>query len=225
MTAEAEPVAAGDLADIADRAASDQPGQLEDLGHRQDLSFACVLGPGATDSARVAREELVVLHRGRQDGADQPVCLGRHGDGHAVGQECGAPFPDLPSRQLPNRYAAEVRLNVLTEQPPVQVHGPRAQPGPFGDPGGSVVAELHLPAFRIGPLARSDLGFDHDERPVGVALSLVSLRARAHRPVRSRISDLVAPGFTSADVAETSVSISVRHYATPLIFCRVWALA
>src|SRR5258705_11583739 len=81
-------------------------------------------------------------------------------------------IPDLAGRQLPNRYAAKVRLNVLTEQPPVQVYGPRAQPRPFGDPGGSVVAKLHLPAFRIGPLARSDLGFDHYQRPVGERVDL-----------------------------------------------------
>src|SRR5215475_14074719 len=109
---------------------------------------------------------------------------------------------------------------MLAEQPPVQVHRAGAQPGPFGDPGGSVVAEPRLPAFRIAPFARSDLSFDHDERPVGVTLPLVSLPARAHPPVGSRISDLVAPGFTSADVAETPVSISVRHYATPLTLPR-----
>ena len=58
MTAEAKPVAARDLADIADRAASDLPGQLEDLSYGQDWPFGCALGPGAADPTWVAWEEL-----------------------------------------------------------------------------------------------------------------------------------------------------------------------
>jgi hypothetical protein len=166
VTAEPEPVTARDLADVADWAAPDLLGELEDLGHGQDRSFARVLGPGAADPARVAGEEFVVLHCGREDGAEQPVRLGRHRDGHAVGQQRGAPFPDLAGRQLPDRHAAEVRLDVLAEQPPVQVHRAGAQSRPLGDPCGPVVAEFHLPALGVGPLAGSDLRFDHHERPV-----------------------------------------------------------
>ena len=171
----------------------------------------------------ITGEELVVLHRRREDGADQPVGLGRHRDGHAAGQQRGAPFPDHAGRQLPDRYAAQVRIDVLTQQPPVEVHRARAQPGPFGDPCRRVLAEFHLAALGIGPLARSDLGFDHHERSVSVAPSLVGFRPRPHPPVRSRIADLIPPGLPSADVAETPVTFSVRHYATPFILCRISA--
>jgi len=70
LTAEAKLIATRDLADVADRAASDLPGQLEDLGHGQDRPFGCVLCPGAADPARVAGEELVVIYRRREDGAE-----------------------------------------------------------------------------------------------------------------------------------------------------------
>jgi hypothetical protein len=86
VTTEPEPVATRDLADVADRAAPDLLGQLEDLRHGQDRPLARVLGPGAADAARITGKKLVVLNRGREDSADQPVRLGRHRDGYAVGQ-------------------------------------------------------------------------------------------------------------------------------------------
>ena len=53
LAADAEPVTAVDCPDVADRAASDLPSELEDLGHRQDRSFGCVLGSCTADLARV----------------------------------------------------------------------------------------------------------------------------------------------------------------------------
>ena len=51
MTAEAEPVAAGDCADVAAGRRPARPGQLEDLGHGQDRSFGCILACCPADPA------------------------------------------------------------------------------------------------------------------------------------------------------------------------------
>jgi hypothetical protein len=72
--------------DVADWAAADQFGQLEDLCHGQDRAFRCQLGSGASDAARIAREDPVLFDSGREDRSKQPVCLGSHGDRHTAAQ-------------------------------------------------------------------------------------------------------------------------------------------
>jgi hypothetical protein len=95
MPGEAEPVtAARQLADVADRAAADLPGQLEDLGHRQHWPLVCLFGARAANPARVAREDLVIFDCCRENRTEQAVRLCRDRHRRAVGEEFRAPFPD-----------------------------------------------------------------------------------------------------------------------------------
>jgi len=67
---ETQPVAAaGQLADVADRAAAHQLGELEDLGDGQDRAFRRVLAARAPDPTRVTRQNPVILNRRCQDRA------------------------------------------------------------------------------------------------------------------------------------------------------------
>ncbi len=68
VPAEAEPVATSrKLADMADRAAADALGQLEDLGDCECRAFGGVLLASATDAAGVARQDLVFFYGGGKD--------------------------------------------------------------------------------------------------------------------------------------------------------------
>jgi hypothetical protein len=48
------------LADIADRMAADQLGQLEDLGDGQDRALGSLFASRSPDAAGIARENLVL---------------------------------------------------------------------------------------------------------------------------------------------------------------------
>jgi len=79
MPLESKAVAAArKTANIADRAAADQLGQLEDLGDGQDRALWGLLASGSPDTAGVAREDFVLFHGSHQHRAQEPVCLGRH---------------------------------------------------------------------------------------------------------------------------------------------------
>jgi hypothetical protein len=85
IPAEAEPVATSrKLADIADRAAADALGQLEDLGDCEYRAFGGVLLASATDAAGVARQDLVFILRqwqgppGAAGGPSPPSIRTRH---------------------------------------------------------------------------------------------------------------------------------------------------
>jgi hypothetical protein len=63
FSAKSQPVATiRKLADIADRAAADSLGQLEDLGDRQHRPFGGVLLTSATNAAGIARQDLVLFY-------------------------------------------------------------------------------------------------------------------------------------------------------------------
>ena len=52
----------------------------------EDWAFRCEPGSGASDPARIAREDLALFDSGREDRAEQPLCLGRHGHRRAAAQ-------------------------------------------------------------------------------------------------------------------------------------------
>src|SRR5262249_17411767 len=69
---ESEPVAtARELAEIADRTAADQLGQLEDLGDGQDRALWSLFTSRSPDAAGIAREDLVLFDCGHQHCAQE----------------------------------------------------------------------------------------------------------------------------------------------------------
>ena len=156
--AEAEPVAAaGQLANVADRSAADNLGQVENLRDREHRAFGSVLLASAPDPARITRKDLVFLDSGSQDRPKQPVRLRRHRHRDAFAKQVGAPFPDHRRGQLANRHTAQIRRDVLGQQPVVQVDGADPQTRPLRDPGRGVVGEFDFSAVGIRPLPRPNL--------------------------------------------------------------------
>ena len=152
MTAEAEPITARDRADVADRSTAYLLGQREDLGDSKHRPLARILASCPADPAGVAVEDLVILDRGHQDGAEQSVRLRRDRHRDAIGEQGCPPLADHPRGQPADWRAAKVRFDVLAEQPPVEIHRARAQARPFGDPCLGVLAELDLAPVRVGPV-------------------------------------------------------------------------
>src|SRR6266436_2621526 len=131
------------LPGIADRTATNQLGKIKNLLDGQYGALGRPLGTGPSDTARVAREQLVVVHGGGKHCAQEPACLGSHGCRNAVVEQFRPPLSDRLSGDLPDRQATEIRRDVLGQQPSVQVSGPRTKagtlrypilPGPRGRP-------------------------------------------------------------------------------------------
>ena len=217
MPGEPEPVAtARELADITHRAAAHAVGQLEYLAHCQDRPFRCTLLPRPADTARVTRENLVLLHGRSQHRPEQPVRLGSHGHRHAIAQKAGPPVPDHRRGQLPQRHRPELGHDVPLQQPRIQINRARPEPRTLCDPPGRIVTEPRLTAIRVGPLPREHVRLDQHQSPPRITRPGKCLRASTNAAIRPRIPDLIAAGRQLADIAETPMTILVRHQATPL---------
>jgi hypothetical protein len=196
-----------ELADVADRAAADQLGERENLGHGQHRPLGRVLITGPANTARVPSQDLVLFHGRHEHRPQQSVRLGRHRDGHATGEQLRPPLADHGRGQSGDRHAAQVRRDVLAEQPAVQVDSAGPQLRAFRDPRRGVVSQFDLATLRVGPLARAHLRLNQHERLVCVGLAFVCIGASAYPPVRAGIPDLETPRRQPSDVAEPPVPI------------------
>lgn len=161
MTTEAEPVATcRKTADVADRMTTHTLGQLEDLGYGQHRPFRSTFVPRAADPARIAGQDLVLVDSRHQNRSQQPVRLGRYRDRHAVAQQGCPPLANHPGRDLAERDTAQVRRDVLLEQPSVMVNRARSQPWVLRNPHTGVLKQRDLGPLRIGPNSADDLRLD-----------------------------------------------------------------
>src|SRR5208337_508642 len=142
----------------------------------------------------------------------------------AVTQQRCPPLAHEPGRQLAQQDTAQVRRDVLAQQPAIKVRRAGTQTRPLSNPRRGVVTQPDLGAFGIGPLTRAHLRFDQDQRLVRIPLAFVGFGSGPHPPVHPRIADLVTARRELADIAETAMPIPVRHYAAPLAPGRMFAL-
>jgi hypothetical protein len=116
-----EPVAADDLADVAERMTAEQIGELKDLRDGEHRPLPGLLITSPADAAGVACKDLVLVHGGGKHRPEQPVSLRCHRDRNPGAKQLAPPLPDHRRGQLAERHAAEEGSDVLAEQPEVQV--------------------------------------------------------------------------------------------------------
>nr|WP_285496110.1 hypothetical protein [Actinomadura sp. NBRC 104425] len=169
-----------------------QVGQLEDLCHREHRPFVRLLFTGTADPARVARDDQVVGRR-HEDRTQEPVRLRRIGGPYPCFDQRRAPLPDARRVDLPQLHIAEIRRDVVPQQPRVDVDRPGPQVRPLCDPLRCVVLEVDLGALGVGPLARDQLCFDERKLLVGLAFGGEGAASRVNGAVGARIPDLKPP--------------------------------
>src|SRR5215471_19190251 len=74
-----EPVAADDLADVAERMTAERIRKLEDLSDGEHRPLPSLLVTSSADAAGVAHQNLVLVHGGGEHRPQQPVSLCGHG--------------------------------------------------------------------------------------------------------------------------------------------------
>lgn len=137
----------------------------------------------------VGRQKLVVAHSRVEDGAEQPVRLGRHRLRHPVlGEQVRPPAAHEGGRQRAELDLTEGRRDVPAQQPAVQRDGPGPQGGPLRDPLLGVLADGDPGSLGVGPVARHHRGLHRAEPPVGIALPREPVRGEVPAAVRSDVA-------------------------------------
>ncbi|HET6963167.1 MAG TPA: hypothetical protein VFH58_00235 [Acidimicrobiales bacterium] len=155
-------------------------------------SLGAGLRAGSPNGTRVLRQ-TALLDRRCEDGPQEPIGLG-HGDRPDTGrEEPGAPLADIGNPQLSDLVRSQHRVDVLSQQPVVELPGSWAEVQPLLEPGGREFFEEDAPGIRIEVL------------PLGAAealgrLEVERLLLRGERP-------LVGPavGTTEPDVVHPTL--------------------